>query len=126
MVKKMGNINLIWNPEEWEIIEEKQNNLLEDDIIYKMIIGSSNNEEDYDIIDYISKTNYEKIINKTYELAVFPYATIQTILLNENKEIIPLVNGQKPYYDILSNSQIEYLKRIATNFDCVKIKKRHP
>ena len=56
----MGRINCIFNVEKWKVILEGPSKLLEGDIIYKMSIGICDDEiSTGEIIEYISKSNYE-------------------------------------------------------------------
>ena len=89
----MGSINRIWNPLYWRVKSKGENKILKEDIIYQMIIGES---EDYgycEIIEFISKDNYEKIIKGIYDIEIFPYASIPILLFNENRNLIPLIKG---------------------------------
>ncbi len=112
----MGRINHIWRPKDWKIELRGINRRLDGDIVYKMIIGKGSDMEIYDITEFISEINYERIIQEIYEVKVFPYAEIPVLLINDKKEVISLVNGYNFPYDKLNTFQIGYLKENCTNF----------
>lgn len=60
----MGRINTIYDPINWKIDLEGKSKILEDDIIYKMIIGDGEDYYYYEISELISKYNYDNIIGK--------------------------------------------------------------
>ena len=60
----MGRINTIYDPINWKIDLEGKSKILEDDIIYKMIIGDGEDCYYYEISELISKYNYDNIICK--------------------------------------------------------------
>ena len=59
----MGRINFIWKPKDWKIDIEGINKNIPNDIVYRMIIGCGDDEGYYEIYEFISKANYENIIN---------------------------------------------------------------
>ena len=64
----MDNI-MIYSINIWKIEKEYKNNLLEEDIVYDMMIGQYEiYPEAYPIIKSISKNIYDKLINKEYIL----------------------------------------------------------
>lgn len=114
----MGRINIIWNPIYWKVFFEGKNRMADDDIIYKMVIGFGEDYESYEIIEFISKENYENIINGKYSIKVFPYSEIPILLFNEYHELIPLIRGMNIDFQKLNQEQKEY----AVNLNKEKIK----
>lgn len=45
----MGRINVIWNPNNWRIINTYQNKRVKSDIVYDVVIGSSDDEGYYEL-----------------------------------------------------------------------------
>lgn len=107
----MGRINYIFNPNNWKIDLEGINKNIPDDIVYRMIIGIGNDEEDYEIYEFISKNNYENIINNNYHIMKFPYSLVPILLFDKENKLIPLVNGINIEYDNFSSYQKRILKR---------------
>ncbi len=105
----MGNISKIFDPKSWIISNQGESNLLEGDYIYEMIIGEgeSDNHVHYYIIEWISKNNYEKILDGTYTLLSFPDAATKLLLFDENKDVIPLVNGNEINWFYINENQLE-------------------
>lgn len=101
----MGRINYIWNPRNWKKILEGKSKVLAKDVIYKMVIGVGEDTEPYEIIEFISKENYDNIINGVYSMQTFPYAEMPILLFDENNLLIPLVRGIKYPYDKLNREQ---------------------
>lgn len=89
---------------------EGKSKILEDDIIYKMIIGDGEDYYYYEISELISKYNYDNIINGNYSIKIFPYAKVPILLFDGNKELIPLVKRTEALYDKLSQIQREYIE----------------
>lgn len=109
----MGSINTIWSPKNWKICFEGKSKITEGDIIYKMIVGEGEDYQYYQIIEFISKKNYDNIINGNYSIKCFPYAELPILLFDDKKELIPLVIGTEINYDKLSENQ----KETIINFD---------
>lgn len=109
----MGRINTIYDPINWKIDLEGKSKILEDDIIYKMIIGDGEDYYYYEISELISKYNYDNIINGNYFIKIFPYAELPILLFDENKELIPLIRGTEVLYDKLNQIQREYIENLT-------------
>ena len=107
----MGRINFIWNPKDWKIDIEGINKNIPNDIVYRMIIGCGYDEEYYEIYEFISKDNYENIVNNNYKILTFPYSIIHILLFDKENKLIPLVNGRNIEYDNFSSYQKRILKR---------------
>jgi len=107
----MGSINRIFDPKYWKKNLEAKSKIIEDDIIYKMIIGDGEDYQLYEISEFISKCNYENIINGNYTIKVFPYAEISVLLFDERQELIPLVRGTEISFDKLDNIQKECVNK---------------
>lgn len=107
----MGRINYIFNPKNWKIDLEGINKNIPNDIVYRMIIGTGIDLEYYEIYEFISKNNYENIINNNYHIMTFPYSLVPILLFDEEGKLIPLVNGRNIEYDNLSSYQRKILKR---------------
>lgn len=117
----MGKINLIWPPLYWKTILEGINRDNPSDIVYEMIIGEGEDESYYEITEFISKENYENIINNKYKLEVFPYSEIKVILFDENGAVIPLV--KEKYFDFSKLN--EYQKGMLTkHYSNLEIKQK--
>ena len=59
-------MNEIYNINLWQIVLEGQNKLLPEDTVYQMIIGHSIKEDICELTMFISKINYENILNGVY------------------------------------------------------------
>ena len=119
----MGSISKIFKPEDWKKELEGKSKILENDIIYKMVIGSCEDYVYYEITEFISKINYGNIINKKYKIEIFPYAKLPILLFDEENNLIPLVKGNELLLENLNTSQITYLENHNTNFTKKLIKK---
>lgn len=108
----MGSINKIWNPIYWKKILEGKSNMVESDIIYKMIIGEGEDYQYYEITEFISKDNYENIIKGNYFINCFPYSELPILLFNEQQQLIPLVIGCQINFDKLSKEQKIYINNL--------------
>lgn len=108
----MGTINTIWDPKYWKVCFEGKSKLTEGDVIYNMIIGDGEDYQYYEITEFISKDNYDKVIKGTYFVKCFPYSDLSILLFNEQKELIPLVIGNNINYDKLSKVQKEYINSL--------------
>ena len=106
----MGSINKIYNPIDWKVTFEGKSKIIKDDIIYRMIIGYGEDYQPYDIIEFISKDNFENIINGNYLVKKFPFEELPILLFDEQNKIIPLIKGTEINYDKLSRIQKEYIK----------------
>lgn len=97
----MGSIKHIFKPEQWKIVLEGKSKLVEDDYIYKMLIGYCDDEISYgDIVEFISKQNYENILNGIYSVKYFPYSEKPIVIFDKDNNVVPLVKGktyQKKY-----------------------------
>ena len=108
----MGRINTIWNPKYWKVCLEGKSKIIEGDIIYKMIIGEGEDYHYYEIIEFISKDNYDYIIKGNYFIKCFPYSELPILLFNEQQQLIPLVIGYQINFDKSSEEQNEYINNI--------------
>lgn len=107
----MGSINIIWDPLYWKIIDEGLNRDDLNDIIYKVIIGEGEDESYYEIYEYISKINYDKILSKEYRIEKFPYSINKILLFDENGCLIPLVKTKVINKEELSVYQKDIIKK---------------
>jgi len=110
----MGSINHIWTPEHWYLDFIGKSKLKENDIIYKMVIGECDDYPyNYDISIFISKNNYQNILNHKYKIKINPYSQEPIILFDESQNIIPLVNGYQEVLKTMTKEQAktELLKR---------------
>lgn|GEM_PF-1674534 len=108
----MGRINRIWNVEDWKIVFEGKNILNQEDIVYKMEIGESDDYGISSITEFISKNNYERLLNKIYEIEIFPYTQTPILLLDDSGKNIPLVNFRNSNsLDELNSEQIIFLNK---------------
>ena len=107
----MGRINHVWNFEYWQILQEGKNKMMENDVIYKILIGIGEDEQSYEIIEFISKYNYQNLINHIYSIKIFPYAEIPILLFDGDQRIIPLVRGTKILFDQFNTEQKEQIGR---------------
>ena len=99
-------MNEIYNVNLWQIVLEGQNKILPEDTVYQMIIGHSNKEDICEITAFISKVNYENILNGGYHIRVYPYAAEKVLLFDEENNLISLVNGFEINFDNLNFYQI--------------------
>ena len=105
----MGSIQYIYKPDEWKIIVEGKNKLVENDTIYKMNVGYCDDELSIgDINIFISKSNYENILNGKYIIKIMPYSLYKVVILDKDNNIIPLVNG---ICDEEYNNQIKKVRK---------------
>lgn len=110
----MGSINHIWTPEHWYLDFIGKSKLKENDIIYKMVIGECDDYPyNYDISIFISKNNYQNILNHKYKIKINSYSQEPIILFDESQNIIPLVNGYQEVLKTMTKEQAktELLKR---------------
>ena len=89
----MDNI-MIYSINIWKIEKEYKNNLLEEDIVYDMMIGQYEiYPEAYPIIKPISKNIYDKLINKEYILEERLDLEELFLIKDQNGNYISSVNG---------------------------------
>lgn len=107
----MGSIQHIYNPESWQKIFEGKSKIVIGDYIYIMEIGYCKDELSTGIIsEYISKDNYEGLLNGDYAIMKFPYHEQKIILLDKDNNIVPLVKGKND--EVYTENQKEQIKRI--------------
>ena len=105
----MDNI-MIYSINIWRIEKEYKNNLLENDIVYDMIIGQYEiYPQAYPIIKPISKNIYDKLINKEYILEERLDLEELFLVKDQNGNYIPSVNGVKLPNSIKKESKIKKL-----------------
>ena len=107
----MGSINIIWDPLYWRVIDEGLNKDNLEDILYKVVIGEGEDEGYYEIYEYISKDNYDKILSKEYNIEKFPYSFNKILLFDKNGFLIPLVRTKEINKEELSVYQKEIIKK---------------
>ena len=91
----MGSIQHIYSPEKWAIILEGKNKNYNNDLVYKMAIGYCSDELSTDEISiFISKDNYEKILNGIYSIEKEPYSMEKITIHDSEDNIVPLVKGK--------------------------------
>ena len=91
----MGSINTIWKPKYWYVKNEGISKYNKEDIIYDMVIGEGWDYEYYEITEFISKVNYEKIILGEYSIKTSPSTSNPVIIFDKNNSIIPLVRTKR-------------------------------
>jgi hypothetical protein len=107
----MGSIQHIYSPDKWKIIFEGKSRIIQDDLIYKMEIGYCDDElSQGEIYIFISKENYEKILNGIYTINTFPYSNQKIIITDENNNVITLIKGKED--NEYSSIQKSYIKKI--------------
>ena len=107
----MGSINNIYGIERWKILLKGNSKIDENDIIYQVTIGCCSDGNDYyDLVEFISKDNYDKLMNGKYTFKSFPYSNQKIIILDNNNNIIPLIKGKED--EEYSTNQIEYIKKL--------------
>ena len=99
-------MNEIYNVNLWQTVLKGQNKLLPEDTVYQMIIGHSIKEDICEITMFISKINYENLLNGVYHIRVYPYAAEKVLLFDEKNNLISLVNGFEINFDNLNFYQI--------------------
>lgn len=107
----MGNINIIWDPLYWKVIDEGLNRDDLDDILYKVIIGEGEDQGYYEIYEFISKINYDKILSKEYNIEKFPYSSNKILLFDKEGYLIPLVKTKETKKEELSIYQNEIIRK---------------
>ena len=107
----MGSIQKIYSPEKWKILLEGKSKILPSDYIYQMVIGWYDDElSSGEIIELISKENYDNILNGNYFVKSFPYSLQKIIVFDKDNNIIPLVKGKQD--EEYSSIQEEYVKKL--------------
>ena len=107
----MGSINSISSIDRWKVLLKGESKILKDDIIYQVMIGFCDDGNDYyDLVEFISKENYDKLMNREYSFKAFPYSNQKIIIFDENNNIVPLVKGRED--EKYTPSQIEYVKKL--------------
>ena len=101
----MGSINIIWDPLYWRVIDEGLNKDNLEDILYKVVIGEGEDEGYYEIDEYISKENYDKILSKEYSIEKFPYSINKILLFDKDGCLIPLIKTKEINISLLSTYQ---------------------
>lgn len=105
----MDNI-MIYSINVWKIEKEYKNNLIEDDIIYDMIVGQYEiYPEAYPIIKPISKDIYDKLINKEYILEERLDLEELFLIKDQTGNYISSVNGVELPNSIKKESKIKKL-----------------
>lgn len=106
----MSSIQYIYNAMEWKVVSEGKSKIMPGDNIYKMVIGCCDDEVSMgEIYEFISKDNYEKILDGTFSIMTFPYNEQKVIIVDKNNEIIPLIKGKEnSEYEL---SQKKYVKQ---------------
>ena len=105
----MDNI-MIYSINVWKIEKEYKNNLIEEDIIYDMIVGQYEiYPEAYPIIKPISKNIYNKLINKEYILEERLELEELFLIKDQNGNYISSVNGVELPNSIKKESKIKKL-----------------
>ena len=99
-------MNEIYNINLWQVVFEGQNKLLPEDSVYQMIIGHRDTKDISEITTFISKINYENLLNGVYHMRIYPYAIEKILLFDEENNLIPLVNGFEINLDNLNFYQI--------------------
>lgn len=116
----MGSINRICDPINWKITFEGKSKVLEGDMIYKAIIGYGLDYQPYEISTFISKINYDNLIDGNYSIKIFPYASSPVVLFNEKKEAISLIMGKEFSYELLNKEQKEYIEKLKSQKTLIK------
>jgi len=115
----MSTFNRVWNPKYWRVESEEKNKLIENDIVYKMKVGEHIEFPGFcDLIEYISKNNYENIINEKYRIEVNIYQEHSIKLFNEANVEIPLVNN----HELKNSKTINQNKILIKKIDRKRIK----
>ena len=107
----MGSINSISSIDRWKVLLKGESKILKDDIIYQVMIGFCDDGNDYyDLVEFISKENYDKLMNRKYSFKAFPYSNQKIIIFDENNNIVPLVKGRDD--EEYSDTQKQYIKKL--------------
>lgn len=118
----MGRINTLWNPKYWYSTLEGINKNDKNDVVYDMVIGEGEDYCDYyNITQFISKINYERILSGLYSVKTFPYSENVILLFDENNNIIPLVKNTNIGLINLTKDQ----EKLVKEYSLVKKKSRN-
>ena len=99
----MGRINHIYSPNKWEIVRENSDT-------YQMMIGSSDDDLSFGYLYiFISKENYNNILNGKYSYKAFPYSEEMIAIYDKYMNKIPLLNGTQYYNNQIKD--IESMKK---------------
>jgi len=99
----MGSINHIYSPNKWEIVGENEDT-------YQMMIGSSDDDLSFGYLYiFISKENYNNILNGKYSYKTFPYSEEKIVIYDKYMNKIPLLNNTQYYNNQLKD--IESIKK---------------
>ena len=91
----MGSIKHIYNPKNWKVVKEGKSKITPNDYIYKMAIGWCDDEiSSGEIYEFISKENYDNLLNGNYYVKIFPYSEKSIIIFDKDNNFVPLVKGQ--------------------------------
>lgn len=90
----------IYDPKDWKIIFSGKSRICENDIIYYLIIGENKNSGPYKIKIFMSKINYEKILNEEYK-----------VVRNSDKELITLLDENSLEVDLVRQEFSKVLVR---------------
>ena len=105
----MDNI-MIYSTNVWKIEKEYKNNLIEDDIIYDVIVGQYEiYPSAYPVIKSISKNIYNKLITKEYILEERLDLEELFLIKDQNGNYISSVNGVELPNIIKKESKIKKL-----------------
>ncbi len=98
----MGSINHIYSPNQWEVVRENKDT-------YQMMIGSSDDELSFGYIYiFISKENYENILNGKYLYKALPYSEEKIVIYNKHMRRIPLLYKTRFYHHTEDLKMFEY------------------
>lgn len=112
----MGSIQYIYNPKNWRVVLKGNSNIIPTDFVYKMEIGWCDDElSSGELYEFISKDNYEKLINNIYHIKTFPYYDHKVLLFDEYNNLIPLVKGLN--YKELDDYQKKYVRKLKKKED---------
>ena len=120
----MGSISVIWNPKSWMIFNQGESSTIKNDIVYQMIIGEGEDENrlHYTVVEFISKDNYDKIIDGTYTLKKFPYSSIKVLLFDEDNKLISLVRKTVINEALLDEEQLKVVNNMQESSE-MKLKR---
>lgn len=119
----MENINIVFDPIYWKIVDEKLNIDDFSDVLYKVMIGLGEEDSVYEIYELISKDNYDKLLNNIYEIEKFPYSINKILLFDNEGSLIPLIKTQELKKEKLSSYQKEIVNKKYLNINKKKIKR---
>lgn len=109
----MGSIKKIFPVSDWKIKNKNKSKLIDNDIIYNVIIGECDDEIDFsEITYYFSENIYQDILNKKIQVKKFPYSENPILLIDENRNIIPPINGLNSDMEKIDNERMEYVRTL--------------